>query len=34
MIRYQILSTYKTNYPLKENMTNYGIRLGFSKTIR
>ena len=33
-IRYQLLSTYKDNYPIKENMLNYGIRLGFSKTIR
>jgi hypothetical protein len=33
-IRYQFLSTYKNSYPLGENMTNYGIRLGFSKTIR
>jgi hypothetical protein len=34
MVRYQILSTYKDSYPLKENLMNYGIRLGFSKTIR
>ncbi|HVY74991.1 MAG TPA: outer membrane beta-barrel protein [Puia sp.] len=34
MMRYQILSTYKSDYPLKENMTNYGIRLGFSRPIR
>jgi hypothetical protein len=34
MVRYQILSTYKNSYPLKENLMNYGIRLGFSKTIR
>ncbi|HEY4155435.1 MAG TPA: outer membrane beta-barrel protein, partial [Puia sp.] len=34
MLRYQILSTYKDSYPLKENLMNYGIRLGFSKTIR
>ena len=34
MVRYQILSTYKDSYPLRENLMNYGIRLGFSKTIR
>jgi len=32
-IRYQIFSTYKNSYPLSENMLNYGIRIGFSKTI-
>ncbi len=34
MLRYQLLSTYKYSYPLRENLLNYGIRLGFSKTIR
>ncbi|MFI5124553.1 MAG: hypothetical protein ACHQDF_04450 [Chitinophagales bacterium] len=33
-IRFQILSTYKNSYPLQENLVNYGIRLGFSKSIR
>jgi hypothetical protein len=33
-VRYQIFSTYKNSYPLKENMLNYGIRIGISKTIR
>jgi hypothetical protein len=33
-IRYQILSTYKSSYPLQENLVNYGIRLGFTKSIR
>jgi len=32
-VRYQIFSTYKTSYPIHENMLNYGIRIGFSKTI-
>jgi hypothetical protein len=32
-VRYQIFSTYKTSYPLNENLLNYGIRVGFSKTI-
>ena len=32
-VRYQIFSTYKDNYPMKENMLNYGIRIGISKTI-
>ena len=34
MVRYQLLSTYKDSYPLRENLMNYCIRLGFSKTIR
>ncbi len=33
-VRYQIFSTYKNNYPLQENMLNYGIRFGISKSIR
>lgn len=32
-VRYQIFSTYKNTYPFNENMLNYGIRIGFSKTI-
>jgi hypothetical protein len=32
-VRYQIFSTYKNSYPLNENMLNYGIRVGISKTI-
>jgi hypothetical protein len=32
-VRYQIFSTYKNAYPYSENMLNYGIRIGFSKTI-
>ncbi len=33
-VRYQIFSTYKNSYPLEENMLNYGIRIGISKSIR
>jgi hypothetical protein len=33
-VRYQIFSTYKNSAPLSENMLNYGIRIGISKTIR
>jgi hypothetical protein len=33
-VRYQIFSTYKNSYPLQENMVNYGIRFGISKSIR
>ena len=33
-VRYQLLSTYKNSYSLKENMLNYGIRIGISKTFR
>jgi hypothetical protein len=32
-VRYQFFSTYKNSYPLKENILNYGIRIGISKTI-
>jgi hypothetical protein len=32
-VRYQIYSTYKNSYPFNENLLNYGIRIGFSKTI-
>ncbi|MEO9070123.1 MAG: hypothetical protein ABI261_03745 [Ginsengibacter sp.] len=30
-IHYQLLSTYKSNYPIKEHLLNYGIRIGISK---
>jgi len=33
-LRYQIFSAYKNSYPLQENMLNYGIRIGISKSIR
>ena len=33
-VRYQIFSTYKNSYPLQENILNYGIRIGISKSIR
>ena len=29
--RYQLLSSYLNNYPVKEHLINYGIRLGISK---
>jgi outer membrane protein with beta-barrel domain len=32
--RYQFLSTYTGNYPLKENLMEYGIKIGISKVIR
>jgi Outer membrane protein beta-barrel domain len=32
-VRYQIFSTYRNSYPLQENMLNYGIRIGISKSI-
>jgi hypothetical protein len=32
-IRYQILSTYSNQYPFKENLVGYGIRIGVSKAI-
>jgi len=30
-IHYQLLSTYKNYYPIKEHLINYGIRIGISK---
>ena len=30
-VRYQLLSTYSKNYPVKEHLINYGIRIGISK---
>lgn len=33
-IRYQILSTFISNYPGKEHLVDYGIRLGVSKNLR
>lgn len=31
-IRYQLLSNYKKEYPVKEHLVDYGIKLGFYKT--
>lgn len=31
---YQLLSTYTDKYPLKENLMEYGIKIGITKTIR
>ena len=31
--RYQLLSTYKTSVPYRENMMQYGVKIGFTKTI-
>ncbi|MEP6627604.1 MAG: hypothetical protein ABJA32_06445 [Ginsengibacter sp.] len=30
-IRYQMLSSYKTDYPVKEHLVDYGIRIGISR---
>jgi len=32
--RYQILSTYSSRYPIRENLMEYGVKIGVSKTIR
>ncbi len=32
--RYQMLSTYTDDYPLKENLKEYGIKIGISKILR
>jgi outer membrane protein with beta-barrel domain len=32
-LRYQLLSTYTDQYPIKENLKQYGIKIGVSKTI-
>lgn len=31
--RYQLLSTYTSDYPIRENLKEYGIKIGVSKTI-
>jgi hypothetical protein len=32
-LRYQLLSTYTTQYPIRENLKEYGLKIGVSKTI-
>jgi hypothetical protein len=32
--RYQMLSSFKNKYPIKENLMDFGIKLGVIKTIR
>ena len=32
-LRYQLLSTYNDQYPIKENLKSYGIKIGVTKTI-
>ena len=32
--RYQLLSSYKKEYPIKEYLMEYGIKVGITKTIR
>jgi hypothetical protein len=33
-IRYQLLSSYKQNYPIKEHLYDYGFKVGVTKTLR
>lgn len=32
--RYNLLSTYKKQYPIRENLMEYGLKIGVSKTLR
>ncbi|RYZ50422.1 MAG: hypothetical protein EOP49_14010 [Sphingobacteriales bacterium] len=32
--RYQLLSSYSSRYPIRENLMEYGVKIGVSKTIR
>jgi len=32
--RYQLLSSYKKEYPIKEHLYDYGIKLGMTKTLK
>jgi hypothetical protein len=32
--RYNLLSTYKKQYPIRENLMEYGVKIGVSKTLR
>jgi hypothetical protein len=31
--RYQMLSTYITNYPINENVKGYGLKIGITKAL-
>jgi hypothetical protein len=33
-IRYQLLSSFKQNYPIKEHLYDYGFKVGMTKTLR
>jgi hypothetical protein len=33
-LRYQILSTYEKKYPFKENLFDYGFKIGFSRPLK
>jgi hypothetical protein len=33
-VRYQQLSSYSNKYPIKENLYDYGVKFGFTKTIK
>ena len=33
-VRYQLFSSYIKEYPIRENLYNYGIKIGVTKTIR
>ena len=33
-IRYQLLSSYKENYPISEHLIDYGMKFGIQKTLR
>ncbi|RYY21883.1 MAG: hypothetical protein EOO04_17235 [Chitinophagaceae bacterium] len=32
--RYQVLSSYSSKYPIRENLMEYGVKIGVSKTLR
>jgi hypothetical protein len=32
--RYQFLSSYSNQYPLRENLASYGLKIGIIKAIR
>ena len=32
--RYQMLSSYTDNYPIREHLVDYGLKVGLKKTIK
>jgi hypothetical protein len=33
-VRYQVLSSYKDKYPIREYLIDYGFKLGIQKTLK
>jgi hypothetical protein len=33
-MRYQLLSSYKEDYPIREHLVDYGFKIGIQKTLK